>query len=108
MARRFSDFRHHPETVPVGKAVAVFHGDRNFPDAGFDRARDSDHHHLPRGGHRSSSADRGSVDGPDDFGGAVGIIGTGARYGDARTPRNEAAGLFVSSPHEQELMRLKV
>jgi glycosyltransferase involved in cell wall biosynthesis len=94
--------------VPVGKAVAVFHGHRNFPDAGIDRPRDSDHHHLFRGRHRSSSPDRGSVHGPDDFGGAIGIIGTGARYGDARTPRNEAAGLFVSSPHKQELMRLKV
>ena len=51
--------------------------------------------HLSRGRPRSASADRGAVDGPDDPGGAVGIVGAGARYGDARTARDEAAGLFV-------------
>ena len=49
-------------------------------------------------GHRSPSADRGAVDGPDDLGGAVGVVGTGARYGDARPPRDEAAGLSVPAP----------
>ena len=57
-----------------------------------------DHRHLSRGRPRSPPADRGSVDGPDDFGGALGVIGAGARYGDARTPRDEAAGLFVPAP----------
>jgi predicted N-acetyltransferase YhbS len=30
LARRLSNSWHHPETLPVGKAVAVFHRDRNF------------------------------------------------------------------------------
>ena len=58
-------------------------------------------------GPRSPAADRGSVDGPDDPGGVVGVIGAGARYGDARTPRDEAAGLSVAAPRQQELMRLE-
>ena len=44
---------------------------------------------------RAAAADRGTVDGPDDRGGAVGVVGTGAGYGDTRPARNEAAGLFV-------------
>ena len=86
LARRFPDSRHHPEAVPLGKAAALFHRDRHFPDAGFDRSRDPGHRHLSRGGHRSPAADRGSVDGPDDRGGAVGVVGPGAGYGDARPP----------------------
>src|SRR6266849_2815917 len=98
LARRISDSRHHPETLPLGKTVTFLHGDRSFPDAGFDRARDPRHCHLSRARHRSAAADRGSVDGPDDPGGAVGIVGAGARYRDARPPRDQAAGLSVSSP----------
>ncbi len=80
------------------KPLALFHGDRGVSDAGFDRPRDPHHCHLSRGGSGSPAADRGAVDGPDDFGGAVGVVGTGARYGDARTPRDEVAGLFCPSP----------
>ena len=65
-------------------------------------------HHLSRGGSRSPPADRGSVDGPDDPGGAVGVIGAGARYRDARTPRDEALGLSVASPRQQELRRFGI
>jgi glycosyltransferase involved in cell wall biosynthesis len=79
-----------------------------FSGAGFDRPRDTHRHHLSRVRHRSSSADRGSVDGPDDFGCAVDLIRTGARYGDARPARDEAAGLFVASPHRQKLMRFEI
>ena len=108
LARRLSNSRHHPETLQVGKAVAVFHRNRNISDAGFDRPRNTDHHYLSRAGHRSSSADRGAVDGPDDFGGAVDLIGTGARYRDARPARDEAAGLSVAGPHRQKLMRFEI
>ena len=59
-------------------------------------------------GRRSALADRDSVDGADDPGDAVGVIGAGARYGDARPPRDEAIGLFVSSSRQQELMRLEI
>jgi hypothetical protein len=96
--------RHHPETLPLGEAATFLHGDRSFPDAGFDRARDPRHCHLSRTRHRSAAADRGSVDGPDDPGGAVGIVGVGARYRDARAPRDQAAGLFVPSPDGPALM----
>ena len=98
LARRFSDSRHHPETLPVGKAAALLHRHRDLSDAGFDRPRDPRHRHLSRGRPRSAAADRGAVDGPDDRGGAVGVVRAGARYGDARTPRDEAAGLFVPAP----------
>src|SRR6266852_3094197 len=75
LARRLSDSRHYPETLPVGKAVAFLHGDRVFPDAGRDRPRDPRHCHLSRGRCRSPVADRGFIDGPDDFRGNVGIVG---------------------------------
>ena len=42
------------------------------------------------------------------LGDALGIIGAGARYGDARTPRDEAVGLFVSSPRRQELTGMEI
>ena len=80
------------------KPLAVLHRHRNVSDAGFDRSRDTHHRHLSRGRPRSPAADRGAVDGPDDSGGAVGVVGAGARYGDARPPRDEAAGLFVPAP----------
>ena len=41
LARWFSDSRHHPETLSVGKAAALFHRDRHIPDPGFDRSRRS-------------------------------------------------------------------
>ena len=97
LARRFSHSRHHPEALPVGKAAALLHGDRHLPDAGLDRPRRPGHRHLSRDRPRSAPADRGAVDGPDDRGGAVGIIGAGARYRDARAPRDEAAGLSVAA-----------
>ena len=59
-------------------------------------------------GLRPAVADGGLVDGPDDPGGAVGLLRTGAGYGDARTARDEAAGLSVPARDEQQLMRLAV
>ena len=93
LARRLPDSRHHPETLSLGKAAALFHRDRRVPDAGFDRPRDPHHRHLSRGGPGSAPADRGAVDGPDDRGGAFGVLGAGARYRDARPARDEAARL---------------
>src|SRR6266567_3292646 len=90
LARRFPDSRYDPEALPVGKAVALLHGDRDLPDAGLDRPRDPRHCHLSRARHRSPAADRGSIDGADDSGRAFGVIRAGARYGDARTPRDQA------------------
>ena len=72
-------------------------------DAGFGRPRGSDCHHLSREGHCSPAADRGAVDGPDDHGGAGGILGAGARYRDSRPPRDEAAGLSVPTPEPDRL-----
>ena len=95
LARRFPDSRHHPETVPLGKAAAVLHRDRHLPDAGLDRPRGPRGHHLSRGRPGAAAADRGAVDGADDRGGAVGLVGPGAGHGDARPTRNEAFGLFV-------------
>ena len=63
---------------------------------------------YPRGGHRSAAADRGAVDGPDDRGDAVGVVGAGARHGDARTARDEAIGLSVPARHRQELTRCEL
>src|SRR5713101_371959 len=37
----------------------------------------------------------------------VGIVGAGARFGDARTPRDQAAGLFGASPDQQDLISSK-
>src|SRR6476646_3680823 len=56
-------------------------------------------------GRGSAAADRGAVDGPDDLGGAVGIVRAGARHGDAGPARNEAARLFVPAAARQELKR---
>ena len=56
-------------------------------------------------GRGSTAADRGAVDGPDDLGGAVGIVRAGARHGDAGPARNEAARLFVPAAARQELKR---
>jgi len=39
---------------------------------------------LPRGRPGAAAADRGAVDGPDDRGDPVGVVGTGAGYRDAR------------------------
>ena len=103
LARRLSDSRHHPETLPLGKAAAVLHGHRRVPDAGFDRPRDPRDHHLSRGRPRAAAADRGAVDGPDDRGGAVGLLGAGAGYGDARPARDETAGLSVPAGHQKQL-----
>src|SRR5450631_4446292 len=58
---------------------------------------DSHHYHLPRGGDRSSSADGGSIDGTDDDGVAFDFVRGGARYGDSRTPGDEAAVLFSTT-----------
>ncbi len=70
--------------------------------------RDPRRCHLSRRRHRSAPADRGAVDGPDHLGDAVGIVRAGARYRDARAPRDEAVGLFVSGPRRQELIRLEI
>src|SRR5205814_10382170 len=99
------DSRDHPETLSLGKAVAVFYRDRDLPDAGVDRACHSGRRHLSRGRRRSTAADRGAVDGPDDRGRAVGIVGSGARHGDAGEARNEAARLFIPTTVRQELKR---
>ena len=54
-------------------------------------------------GPRAPAADRGAVDGADDPGRAVDVFGAGARYGDARAPRDEAAGLSVAGTDRQGL-----
>src|SRR6202011_167976 len=108
LARRLSHPRNDLETLPVGTAAAIFHGNRHFPGAGVDRPRDPRRCHLSRRRHRSAPADRGAVDGPDHLGDAVGIVRAGARYRDARAPRDEAVGLFVSGPRRQELIRLEI
>jgi glycosyltransferase involved in cell wall biosynthesis len=89
------------------KPLRFFHGNRNFSDAGFGRSGHPGCRHLPRTRHRPAAADRRAVDGPDDPGGAVGILGAGARYRDARAPRDEAIGLFVATRRQQELTRLE-
>ena len=62
--------------------------------------------HLSRGGHRSAAADRGAVDGIDDCGGPVDLLGAGAGYGDARPPRDEAPGVSVPAGRQQGLNSL--
>ena len=44
------------------------------------------------------------VDGSDDRGGAVGFVRAGARHGDARPARDEAARVFVTTAGRQELI----
>ena len=59
--------------------------------------------HLSRTGRRAPAADRGTVDGADDPGRAVDVFGPGARYGDARAPRDEAARLSVAGTDRRGL-----
>src|SRR6202012_1434511 len=108
LARRPSDLRHHPETLPVGKAAALLHGDWGISHPGVDRSRDPHHRHLSGRRRGAPAADRGAVDGPDDPGGAVGIIGAGARHRDARTARDEVAGLFVPARYERAMSDLSL
>ena len=89
------------------KPLRFFTVDRRLPDAGLDRPRDPRDRHLSRGRPRAAAADRGAVDGPDDRGGAVGILGAGAGYGDARPPRDEAAGLSVPAGHQKGLRQFR-
>ena len=81
------------------KPLTVFHSHRHRSGAAVDRPRDPRHYHLSRGRPRSPAADRRAVDGADDRGDPVGIVRPGARYRDARPPRDEAAGLSVPAGH---------
>src|SRR5205807_10495456 len=100
---RLPDSRQHPETLPLGKAAALLYSDRNLPGSGIDRSRDSRHRHLSGGGHRPAPAHRSAVDRIDDRGGPVGVVGTGARYCDARPARDEAVSLLVRAARRLEL-----
>ena len=51
----------------------------------------------------AAAADRGAVDGPDDHGGAVGVFRAGARYRDARPPRDEAARLSLPAARSDQV-----
>src|SRR5204863_8783885 len=55
------------------------------------------------GGHRPAPAHRSAVDRIDDRGGPVGVVGTGARYCDARPARDEAVSLLVRAARRLEL-----